>query len=293
MVHGMTIPFSFYQLSSDIAALSVSWTGAPPGSGTLTMTPGNYTCLTVLTELSTRLTALLATSGITLTSYFTYDTSTGRMSLLQTTIPAVQITLNFTANPTLGRFFGFSASAVMPSSYPVSVSTQISDKVAVANPVSYLLLRSPTFKQFGNREWVVEKDAYSDIIYRVPISTNQGTYIQYYGDQEPFVIINDTFSAINFYLTGNLSYTAIDLQGLPFAFHFTLTEILQPEYEPLMDSTLPKMITEIKPNTEELDALKNERDDALRRLETYKKKLMPKEKDVLLQRQGTRNPDIK
>lgn len=291
-VHGITIPFSFYQLSSDIATLGVSWSGASTGSGNITMTTGNYTCNSVLVELSTQLTALLAASGITLTSYFTYNTTTGRMLLQQTTVPVVQLTLNFTANTTLGRFFGYSVSAVIPSSYPSYVSGQISDKIAVANPITYLLLRSPTFNQQLNREWIVQPNTFSDILYRVPISTNVGTYIQYYGDQEPFTITNDTISTINFYLTGNLSFTAIDLQGLPFAFHMSIVENLIPDYEPIMNTSLPKMITDVPADTTELERLQTERDDALRRLETYRKKLTPKEKDVLLQRQGTGNTDI-
>jgi hypothetical protein len=292
IVHGITVPFSFYQLSSDIATLNVSWTGGETGSGTITMTPGNYTSNSVLLELSSRLTALLLTDAVALTTDFMYDVSTGRMILRQTSIPAVEITLNFTANSLLGRFFGFSASAVLPSS-TTYISSQVSDKMAVANPVTYLLLRCPTLKQFGNREWIVNRDDYSDIIYRVPITTNVGTYIQYYGDQEPFTIINDTISAVNFYLTTNLTYNPIDLQGLPFAFHMTISERLQPDYEPIMTTALPKMITEIPQNTSELEALKKERDDALRRLETYKKKLTPKEKDaLLLQRQGEANSNL-
>lgn len=287
IVHGITIPFSFYQLSSDIATLSVSWVGGASGSGTITMTPGNYTCNSVLVELSTRLKALLATAGVTLTTYFSYDVSTGRVLLRQTSSPACSIGLFFGSNQILGRFFGFSNNISMGSSYPSYAPEQLGDKVAVANPITYLLLRSPTFKQLGNREWIVTPNEYSDILYRVPISTNVGTYIQYYGDQEPFVITNDTISNINFYLTGNLSFNAIDLQGLPFAFHMTISERLIPDFQPLMDTTLPKMVSEVPKNTEELDQLKAERDDALRRLEVYRKKLTPKEKDVLLERQRT------
>ena len=292
IVHGITIPFSFYQLSSDIATLGVSWTGGATGSGNITMTPGNYTCNSVLVELSTRLTALLDSNGITINTYFTYNTSTARMLLQQVSAPGIQLTLNFTANPILGRFFGFSSSAVIPNSYPSYVAGQISDKIAVANPITYLLLRSPTFTQLGNREWIVQPNVFSDILYRVPITTNVGTYIQYYGDQEAFTITNDTISTINFYLTGNLSFNPIDLQGLPFAFHMTISERLIPEYEPIMNTSLPKMITDVPTDKTELERLQAERDDALRRLETYKKKLLPKEKDVLLQRQGTTNTDI-
>lgn len=281
IVHGITIPFSFYQLSSDIARLYVSWTGSPAGLF-IDMTPGNYSCASVLIELSTKLAAKMAVYGITLTTAFAYNLSTGRSTLLQTNTANATITLQFSTNQNLGQFFGFTSNCVAPSS-GTAISTQISDKVAVANPVNYLLLRSPTFRQRGNREWITEKDVYSDIIYRVPIETNVGTYVQWYGDQEPFTIINDTISLVNFYLTGNLSYTPLDLQGLPFSFHLTISERLTPDYEPITNTALPKMVTEIPKNTDELDALKKERDDAMRRLEVYKKKLAPKEKDVLLQ----------
>lgn len=291
MCHGVTIPFSFYQLSSDIKRLSVSWNGGPSGLY-IDFTPGNYSCQSVLVELSDKLKALLVTYSISVVTAFTYDTTTGRTTLLQTNGSSKTITLKFSLNQSLGQFFGFTGDCVMPSSLVVTPA-QVGDKVAVGNPVNYLLLRSPTFTQRGNREWIVEQDVYSDIIYRVPIETNVGTYIQMFGDQQEFAIINDTLSLINFYLTTNLSYTPIDLQGLPFSFHLTISERLIPEYEPLMNTALPKMITEVPPNTEELDALKKERDDALRRLEVYKKKLSkPLEKNVLLQRQGESNSNI-
>jgi hypothetical protein len=184
----------------------------------------------------------------------------------------------------LGLFFGFSADATF-----TNVSTT-GDKAAVANPVTYLLLRSPSLRQFKNREWVVEKDTFSDILYRVPISTNVGTYIQWYGDSERVIIVNDTLSVINFYLTTNLSYTPIDLQGLPFSFHLTIIEVVQPDYVPITNNTLVNKITEIPTNTDEIDRLQRERDDALRRLEVYKKKLKPKE-NVLLLGEGRTNTD--
>lgn len=291
MVHGVTIPFSFYQLSSDISRLYVSWNGGPAGLF-IDFTPGNYTCQSVLTELSVKLKALLITYSISVVTVFTYDLSTARTSLYQTNGSGKSILLKFSLNPNLGQFFGFTTDCLMDNSLAPNPA-QTGDKVAVGNPASYLLLRSPTFQQRGNREWIVEQDVYSDIIYRVPIETNVGTYIQMFGDQQEFAIINDTLSLINFYLTTNLSYTPIDLQGLSFSFHLTISERLLPEYEPLMNTILPKMVTEVPPNTEELDALKKERDDALRRLEVYKKKLSkPLEKNVLLQRQGESNSDI-
>ena len=283
VVHGITIPFSFYQLSSDIATLGVSVFGYSP-DGTITLTPGNYTTVSVLAELSTKLSAYCAALSPTFTPTFTfsYSTTTGRTTLVSDSTRS--ITLKFGSNTNLGLFFGFSANTTF-----TTVSTT-GDKAAVANPVTYLLLRSPSLRQFKNREWVVEKDTFSDILYRIPISTNVGTYIQWYGDEERVVIVNDTVSDINFYLTTNLSYTAINLQGLPFSFHMTIVEMLQPDYIPITNSTLVNVAAEPPVNTEEIDRLQKERDDALRRLENYKKKLVD---NVLLQRERTTNTNIK
>jgi len=284
IVHGITIPFSFYQLSSDIATLGVSVNGYAP-DGTITLATGNYTTVSILTELSTKLTAYCAALSPTFTPTFTftYSTTTGRTTLVSNSTRS--ITLKFGSNTNLGLFFGFSANATF-----TNVSTT-GDKAAVANPVTYLLLRSPSLRQFKNREWVVEKDTFSDILYRIPISTNVGTYIQWYGDSERVVLVNDTLSLINFYLTTNLSYTPIDLQGLPFSFHLTIIEVIQPDYIPITNSTLVNIAAEPPTNTEEIDRLQKERDDALRRLENYKKKLSSKVDNVLLRREGEPRPN--
>lgn len=280
VIHGITIPFSFYQLSSDIATLGVSVFGYPDGN--ITLTSGNYTTVSVLTELSSKLTTYCAALSppFTPTFTFTYSTTTGKTTLVSNSTRS--ITLKFATNTNLGLFFGFSANATF------TTASTTGDKVAVANPVTYLLLRSPSLRQFKNREWVVEKDTFSDILYRIPISTNVGTYIQWYGDSERVVLVNDTLSLINFYLTTNLSYTPIDLQGLPFSFHLTIIEVVQPDYVPITNSTLINKAAEPPTNTDEIDRLQKERDDALRRLEVYKKKLTPKE-NVLLQREGRTN----
>jgi len=285
IIHGITIPFSFYQLSSDIATLDVSVFGYSP-DGTITLTPGNYTTVSVLTELSTKLTAYCAALSPTFTPTFTftYSTTTGRTTLVSNSTRS--ITLKFGSNTNLGLFFGFSANTTF------TTTSTTGDKAAVANPVTYLLLRSPSLRQFKNREWVVEKDTFSDILYRIPISTNVGTYIQWYGDSERVVLVNDTLSLLNFYLTTNLSYTPIDLQGLPFSFHMTIIEMLQPDYIPITNSTLVNVAAEPPTNTEEIDRLQKERDDALRRLENYKKKLTKTVDNVLLQREGRTNPNI-
>ena len=293
VVHGITIPFSFYQLSSDIAALSVRIVqGANTYNGSITLTTGNYTTISVLAELTARLTTLCQSSISPCTSFtptfnFSYSTTTGLSTLAMTsaTIASSVVTLRFSLNSNLALFFGFSADAVFSTSMSAT-STQ----PAVANPVSYLLLRSPSLRQYKNREWIVEKDAFSDILYRIPIQTNAGTYITWYGDSEPVLIVNDNISLVNFYLTTNLSYTPIDLKSLPWSFHFTIIELVQDVYDSLFSTAFVNQPFYSQPletdaNDAERQQLEKERDEALKRLDVYMKKLKPKQ-DVVLQREG-------
>lgn len=268
MCHGITVPFSFYQLSADIATLYVTITGEP-NPLPITLAVGNYTTLSLLQELSAKLIALCESrpSPFTPVFNFSYAQISGRMTFAMTSPTMKTFTLDFNANPTLGIFFGCSSSVSFSTATPGS-----SNQIAVANPVTQLFLRSPSFNQTNNREWLVEKDTFCDIIYRVPINTNAGTYIQVLGDSEEILLANDTFSIINLYLTTNLSYNPIDLQGLPFTVHFTLIERIHLPYAPIgaqLAGNFPVPVVD----TAELERLQKEREDAIRRLETYKEKL--------------------
>lgn len=281
-VHGATVPFSFYQLSSDIATLGVRIVqGANTYDGTITMTVGNYSTASVLTELSTKLTTLCTGSILPCSSFtpnflFQYSTTTSKstLALVSTTpsSPASTITLKFSSNLSLGLFFGFTANAVFSTS-----ASATGTQPAVANPVQYLMIRSPSLRQFKNREWLVEKDVFSDILYHIPIQTNINTYINWYGDSHPVVLVNDTLSLLNFYLTTNLSYTPVDLQNLSWSFRMTISEIIQPNYESLYSTAFVNQTFNAPPETDateqERQQLEAEKADALKRIERYKRRL--------------------
>lgn len=267
MVHGITVPFAFYQLSADIATLGVLITGQPPLQ--ITLTPGNYTVLSLLQELSSKLVALCQSRPAPFTPIFnfSYTQATGRMTFAMTSPTMTTFILDFNNNPTLGIFFGCSESI----GFSTATTTQ-SPQIAVANPVTQLFLRSPSFNQTNNREWLVEKDTFCDILYRVPINTNANTYIQVTGDSEEILLSNDSFSVMNLYLTTNLSYNPIDLQGLPWTVHFTIIEREHKTFTPI-GSQLAGNFSAPPVDTAELERLQKEREDAIRRLEIYKEKL--------------------
>jgi hypothetical protein len=147
--------------------------------------------------------------------------------------------------------------------------------------VNYLLIRSGNLQQIYNREYIVENDVFSDILYRVPVGTQQNTWIQHHADGYPIFISNNLITTINIYLTTNLTYNPIDLQGIGWAISFSLIEVEAPEFVSLGQTTISNFITptpveqpgEPEPTPEE-EALKKAYEDELAKLEVYKNKLL-------------------
>jgi hypothetical protein len=69
-----------------------------------------------------------------------------------------------------------------------------------------------------------------------------------------------------------LSYTAINLQGLDFSFHFTIIERELKQFAPIQDSLLVNIASPVE-KTDEVKALENERDKVLQKIDKYKRKL--------------------
>ena len=86
-----------------------------------------------------------------------------------------------------------------------------------------------------------------------------------------------------------MSYNSINLQGLDYGFSFSITEIVRPDYESIDTSMLVNMSSKNQLSNmlsdEERDNLMRQRDEELKRLELYKKKIA-KNKDVLQNTNG-------
>jgi hypothetical protein len=187
--------------------------------------------------------------------------------------------MNFASNTVLGTFFGLETNVTISSVLSVT-----STKTCVANPVNYLLIRSGNLIQSNNREFVIETDVFSDILYRVPVGTSQNTWLQHLADTDPVQIANDKVTSINLYLTTNLTYNPIDLQGVPWAISFSIIEITDSEYVPitsLLASNLPpppeQNTIQANMTPEEVEKLEKEYQDNLDKIEEYKKRLESKQ----------------
>jgi len=283
MVHAVNIPFSYYQLSSEINTLECIFTDASgnPKTATISLGIGNYTTISILAELSAKLITMAQTSsgsyvGYTPTLNFTYSSTTSKSTFAMTNPANASIQMRFATNTNLGIFFGLSTNVTISTA-----STIVSTKVAVANPVNYLLVRSGNLQQIYNREYIVENDVFSDILYRVPVGTQQNTWIQHHADGYPIFISNNLITTINIYLTTNLTYNPIDLQGIGWAISFSIIEVEAPEFISIGQTTISNFITptpveqpgEPEPTPEE-EALKKAYEDELAKLEVYKNKLL-------------------
>jgi len=129
-------------------------------------------------------------------------------------------------------------------------------------------------KQYRNREFITVPDDVSDVVYKVPITTVQSSWINFYQSSEPLYIVDNAIQTINFYLTDNLTYNPINLQLIPWAFSFTLREVIRPDYEAL-NAQISGNIMRIPLNDleEEKRILEEQMVKEKNRLELYKKKL--------------------
>ena len=294
------IPFTFYQLNNNsnlnVISVTTTYPGASPVTGTITLTQGNYTPYTLLTELQTQLYNFCYTYGGFKPVYSnSYDTTSGHLILgISAVAPApasgtVSIRLNFATNQNIlsGGFFGISTtsptnmlfSVTYAASAPVSTVSAESTQPCVLNPINYLLIRS-SLKQFRNREFITIQDDVSDIVYKVPITTVQSSWINFYQTSEPLYIVDNSIQSINFYLTSNLTYDPINLQNIPWAFSFTIREVIRPDYEAI-NNALVGNITKPLESDEERRLLEMEKEKQIQRLELYKKKLEKKNNKII------------
>lgn len=184
----------------------------------ITLIPGNYNILTLNDELKSKLISKISSlSGITVSLTFTYDKTTGldTFSIIGTDGIASSITLNFSDNVALGKFFGFITSASCYFRYNssnISFDATSSQHVNV-NQINSLFVRSSTLVQRESYESIIEKDVYSDIICMIPITVLPGNFIFFTNAGPVLDIENNIIDAINIYLSDNNSYS-LSLNGL-------------------------------------------------------------------------------
>ena len=280
--NNLTVPFSFHQLSPDIASIQVQFrdNSLNTKTSTINLQSGNYNCINVLDELKAKIITSCQISeglyvGFNPTLSFSYSSTTNRSTYTFTSINANQrIIVLFSSNILLGKFFGFNINLTLNPGISVT-----SPNICIANPVNTIYLRSGNLKQNNNREWLVEPDSYSDILYVSPIFSQANTYIQANHQGDECILSDNDIKEINLYISTNLNYNPIQLNGLDFSCSITISEVILESFTPISDSTmisLPLVNQEGQVNQEEDLKLEKERDDLLAKIKRQKRRLEKK-----------------
>jgi hypothetical protein len=269
------IPFSFKTLQSPNNTLRVNFKvveDAIDVSGNITIPEGNYSILTLLTELQTRLNTFIAGTNFvhppTLT--FSYDKETGR-----TTFDifhgngnhTVTLTLYWTLNDILAEYFGFSYTANTVLKYTNAGITNSTNYISPNNvnvsPITNLYIRSDSLQQVAkNQERLVEQIfSVSDIILKVPVTSSYNSWLIYENSNFTVKLNNKHIEDISLYLT-TLTYDKVLLQGVHWRVAIQINEI-EPEFVKYLK------YNEIQ-NQTKLQDLTQQKEELLNKLKTIK-----------------------
>jgi hypothetical protein len=128
-------------------------------------------------------------------------------------------------------------------------------------------------QQTFNREYIVETDTFSDILYRVPVNQSTNTWLSGLIDTEPIEVSNDNITNINLYLTTNLTYSPVDLQGVNWSISFSIIELLKPQFVSITTKLLANLPVPLPQPEEDVGKLEADLENARKRLERYQSKL--------------------
>ena len=255
------IPHCIKQISSNNNVLSFTYIrDTITYNSFITLTSGNYTILTLNDELKAKLAAkILSLSSIVVSLTFSYDRTTGldTFNITGTDGVASSITLLFSSNVALGKFFGFIAdSQFRYNNLNVSFSSTSTQNVNV-NQINSIYIRSSSLVQRECYENIVERDVYSDIIAQVPITVLPGNFIFFTNDGPTLDIKNNIIDSINIYLSDNNSYT-LSLNGLDWSCVLIFEEWGTTEPDKILQELMPTSIPDNTPDLmKQLDELKS------------------------------------
>lgn len=283
------VPFTFYQFANYYnTALTYVPLTCTLYDGTTTkaalqlqIPQGNYTAYSIITALNTALSSLWIVQGLNGTPVFTttYNPATGFITygFTNATYTSSFIAINFTSQGTgyyyAAGYFGINTNSPTPITFYANGTTMTSTQPCVLNPINYLLVHS-NLKQQRSREFITTQDTVSTIVVKIPITTQQSSWINYFQNTEPIFLLDPIISSINFTLTTNISSNVINLQNINWSFSFILREVLRPDYESILTSTSNNLMTPIHMVDEAaMNRLLEERQRMVERLQFYKKKL--------------------
>ena len=261
-IASVNIPHSFKTINSTNNTLQITITrGIMTSNHILTIPDGNYSISTLLSTIQNLINAIFqSVYSYTPSFSFTYNPNTQYVTL-GISGDATTTTISFTfLNNFVGRMMGFITNQTIGFS-PTLTAT--SSQSVLVNPISYLCLRSDTLIQNQAYESIVEQDVQSDILAKIPIIDLPKSWI-YYEPPISVALTNKVIDRIQVYLTNNLTYDLVDLNGLEWAFTIVFTEVKPVEVE---DENM------LGPNDASLIELQMKRQELIDKLTNARKKI--------------------
>lgn len=229
LVKEATIPYTFQQVNSNYNKFkyNIMRNSFQHPDRTIQISNGNYTILTLLKELSSKLSLDISSyiAGYIPSFNFTYDRNSmfcafgikndGISSNTITIIP-LQDQISTMLGIVSQNSFGNSGSTLFScsSSQPVNIS-----------PITSIFIRSETLKQSNlSTENIVNRDDSSDILVQIPILNQPTSWLQYMNELNiENIVVNSIINDVNLYLSDNRSYS-LDLRGIDWSCMLTIIE---------------------------------------------------------------------
>lgn len=224
-----TIPYTFQQVNQNYNKFQYRLVrnGFQYPDKIITLANGNYTILTLLKELASKLKEDISVcaGGYIPDFEFTYDRNSmfckfelkndGISSNTITILPLVDQISTMLGVVQISSFGNNAAvDFACSSTQPVNVS-----------PITSIFIRSETLKQSNlSTENIINTDDTSDILCQIPILQQPTSWLQYQNELNiENQIINSIINDVNLYLSDNRSYS-LDLRGIDWSCMITIVE---------------------------------------------------------------------
>lgn len=216
------IPYSFFALTSSFNTLNISVDETPY---VLNIPPGNYNSI----NLNTLLISLIQPYITHATFNIDYNRSNGfnTITLSNYDNTPFNMQINFNQNLKLGQFFGYTKQVSIVCLAVIVYTNNISDIYSNCGQIQTLFIRSNTLSQSGSYENLNSSLITSNIIQKIIVDRPPNSMIFYLNELFNNVKLNEKIiSALDFYITSNISNDPIDFNGLSFSLRVSIDELI-------------------------------------------------------------------
>jgi hypothetical protein len=135
--------------------------------------------------------------------------------------------INFNQNLKLGQFFGYTKQVSIVCLAVIVYTNNISDIYSNCGQIQTLFIRSNTLSQSGSYENLNSALITSNIIQKIIVDRPPNSMIFYLNELFNNVKLNEKIiSALDFYITSNISNDPIDFNGLSFSLRVSIDELI-------------------------------------------------------------------